>query len=212
MLTKSLAQSRWKDKKKNMKFYKKRVKSLKLPAFHPCLLPAFLCQTSRLSAVFPQNLIHPFKLLFHLLHQTELGSGPHQIVLRISRLKIYISLEIICQETHSALQGHQPCPPRQTVNFRRSQHISCHFQISLYIKLIQMKVKMNLIEIRLVLFCRRSAKTNGVAKIIGCQTWHIRNFYRFFLLEYFFAILFHCVYGVLEYVYTLYYKSENKSA
>ena len=97
MLTKSLTQSHWKDKKKNIKFYKKRVKSLKLPAFHPCLLSAFLCQTSRLSAVFPQNLIHPFKLLFHLLHQTELGSGPHQIVLRISRLKIYISLKIICQ-------------------------------------------------------------------------------------------------------------------
>ena len=212
MLKKSLAQSRWKDKKKNMKFYKKRVKSLKLPAFHPCLPSDFLCQTSRLSAVFPQNLIHLFKLLFHLLHQTELGSGPHQIVLRISRLKIYISLKIICQETHSALQCHQPCSPGQTVNFRRSQHVPCHFQITLYIKLIQMKVKIILIEILRVLLCCRRAKTNGISEIIGYKICHIRNFYSFFLLEYFFAILFHCVYGVLEYVYTLYYKSENKSA
>ena len=95
------------------------------------------------------------------------------IVLRISRLKIYISPEENLPGNAFRTPVSSVLPPRaELFNFRRSQHIPCHFQIALYIKLIQMKVKMNLIEIRLVLLCRRRAKTNGIAKIIGRQPRH----------------------------------------
>ena len=77
---------------------------------HPKKLPeAVLLSTSYLIytlLIFFNNAAHFLKLLFHLFHQSELGSGANQIVLRISSFKVNIPLKKIHQETNAAFIGH----------------------------------------------------------------------------------------------------------
>ena len=112
------------------------------------ILPIGNCiQTGRRRSILlalSHNPTHFIKLIFHLLYQSELCTGTNQVVLRICRLEIRISLQKIHQEPDSAFECHQSCTPRKTLQLLRCQNISCHLQIPFHIQLIQIDIKMDL--------------------------------------------------------------------
>ena len=88
--------------------------------------------------------------------------------------EVMISLQMVCQETHSTLKGHQDCTHRKHFHLQICEGTATAFQKSFYIHLKQMKVTGHFGNILLILCCRACAKTDGITKIICRKSRHYR--------------------------------------
>ena len=73
----------------------------------------------------------PFSL--HILYQSDLRPGAVQIMPRTVSLEIHIPLQIVGQEAHAALHGHQLCAHGKHLNFLLGQAAAAAFQIAVRI-------------------------------------------------------------------------------
>lgn len=64
---------------------------------------------------------HLVHFALHICHQGNLVAGAHQVMLRVSGLKIGVAVQVIGQKAHTALKGHQLGRKGQLVDLRLGQ-------------------------------------------------------------------------------------------
>jgi hypothetical protein len=60
---------------------------------------------------------HNVELLFHIADQLELRAAAVEVVILAMDLVIGITLQVICQEAHTTLKGHENGGERQLLDF-----------------------------------------------------------------------------------------------
>ena len=87
-------------------------------------------------------------------------------------LEIMISLQIVCEETHSTFKGHKDCSHGKHIQFCLSQRTATAFNEAFDINFIQMKITGHLRQIFLILCSGTCAKTDRIAEIIYGKSRH----------------------------------------
>ena len=112
------------------------------------------------------NLFHPGKFFFHVFHQFKLCSAAIQIMSLSVNLEIMISLQIVCEETHSTFKSHKDCSHGKHIQFCLSQRTATAFNEAFDVNFIQMKITGHLRQIFLILCSGTCAKADRITEII----------------------------------------------
>ena len=83
------------------------------------------------SAVFFNYFLHGIPVPFHIGSQLELGAGAVEVLGFVVDVEVVVPLEIISEETHTALHRHQLGTPRQSLLFQRGERFPCCLQEAL---------------------------------------------------------------------------------
>ena len=84
-----------------------------------------------------------YKRQLHILYQSDLRPGAVQIMPWAMDLEIHIPLQIVGQEAHAALHGHQLGAHGEHLNFLLGQAAAAAFQIAVRIAVEQIQIQGN---------------------------------------------------------------------
>ena len=115
------------------------------------------------------NLFHPGKFFFHVFHQFKLCSAAIQIMSLSVNLEIMISLQIVCEETHSTFKGHKDCSHGKHIQFCLSQCTATTFNETFDINFIQVKIAGHLRQVFLILCSGRASVREKVFVTSGSR-------------------------------------------
>ena len=85
--------------------------------------------------------MHGIPVPFHIGSQLELGAGAVEVLGFVVDVEVVIPLEIISEETHTALHRHQLGTPRQGLFFQRGERFSCCLQEALGVNFKQFHIE-----------------------------------------------------------------------
>ena len=110
--------------------------------------------------IFLNDGIHGIPFCFHVRYQFKLCPASVQVVILTVNLKVSISLQIICQKSHTTFEGHDFGSQTQPFDFFFGQFYAEYFNESLCIDIKQIHIALDFIQINLILCTCACTKTD----------------------------------------------------
>lgn len=126
------------------------------------------------SAIFFNYFLHGIPVPFHIGSQLELGAGAVEVLGFVVDVEVVVPLEIISEETHTALHRHQLGTPRQGLLFQRGERFPCCLQEALGVNFKQFHAEIDFREVSFVLGAVVGTEADRIPKIIGSKPRHDR--------------------------------------
>ena len=94
-----------------------------------------------LFAVFFNDFLHCFPLLFHIFYQLELCSAAVKIMVFSVDLEVSVAVQVIGKEAHTALKSHHNCTDGEHLKLTFGKSALCALNKALNVKLVKVNIK-----------------------------------------------------------------------